>query len=424
MAVATLRWPTFAELDRRLDSEHDIQALEVFRELPPGFLYGVDPDSSVPPMDGQEIGLTVAGVAVCHNTREILPVFVEFIQLATSAEKGWQPPADKPTAQPSLTDIEFASLARTLPVADRGHMLQLLFLVLKAEGTGWADYSDEPGTGHWAISFNRQIRVFRKARDIDEYWSRRLKPWEAQSTTSVLSNPPRTSPDSISYTFNGPVFNTSFPVGNHTSRHPVANGPDTSALAGSTRRDSDAIKAARTGGRYAIVAAVLAAIVTAIFTNGFGLFRPSSHNIVPSTSATAIERRYDGMDPTGKDNPRSKCADPPASRPISQIHPAVVGPGGEIVGHVELRTSPMCPVIWARVDWLNGSYRMPAGWSLHILMHRRNNPKTTEYISSDTSGYVYGNMLATVSGCVYAEVYFAKGSSRTHPSVTPCIRGG
>jgi hypothetical protein len=93
MACAALRWPTFAELDRRLYSLFDIQALDVLREMPPGFLYGVGPNSPVPPSDSQEIGLTVAGAAAIDNAGEILAVFVEFIQMAVAAEKAWQPVA-------------------------------------------------------------------------------------------------------------------------------------------------------------------------------------------------------------------------------------------------------------------------------------------------------------------------------------------
>lgn len=63
MACASLRWPTFAELDRRLDHAYDVQALLALKEMPPGFLYGVGTDS--PPTDDQTIGLTVAGAASC-----------------------------------------------------------------------------------------------------------------------------------------------------------------------------------------------------------------------------------------------------------------------------------------------------------------------------------------------------------------------
>jgi hypothetical protein len=211
-------------------------------------------------------------------------------------------------------------------------------------------------------------------------------------------------------------------------------------VASSPHAENDDIRAARIGGRYAVVAAIVGAVIAAVlaaaFVNGFGLFArthassgPTSSassrrpaRTAPATSASAIEQRYDGKDPTGKDGLNSKCADPPPSQPVSQVHPSVIGPSGKVVGHVELRTSPICPVIWARVYWLNGSYLMPPGWSLHIVMHRRAHSKTSQYISHDTSNYVYGNMLSTVSGCVYAEVYFVKGSRHTSPALTPCLR--
>lgn len=210
--------------------------------------------------------------------------------------------------------------------------------------------------------------------------------------------------------------------------------------AGPDDGESDAVQAARIGGRYTVVAAIIgavvAAVLAAIFSNGFGLFPspnstsgpassaspPVPARTAPAAAAAAIEQRYDGKDPTGKDGSNSKCADPPPSQPVSNVHPSVIGPSGKVVGHIELRTSPICPVIWARVSWLTGSYPMPLGWSLHIVMHRRAHSKTIQYISHDTSNYVYGNMLATVSGCVYAEVYFAKGSRRTPSALTPCLR--
>jgi hypothetical protein len=179
LAFGEGRWPTFAELDRRLDSVYELQALDVLGEIPPGFLYGVGPNSPVPPPDSQEIGLTVAGVAACRNTDELLTVFVEFIQMATSIEKGWQPPPGQTDAMPSLTDAEFALHARTLPAARREHLLRLLFLLLQAERGGCAGFTVAPAVGHWAATFNREIRVFRNVADMDDYWSRRFKPWES-----------------------------------------------------------------------------------------------------------------------------------------------------------------------------------------------------------------------------------------------------
>jgi hypothetical protein len=58
-----------------------------------------------------------------------------------------------------------------------------LFLILQAERGGWAGPSADPKTGHWAVSFNREIRAFRQVADIDDYWSRRFKPWKAARST-------------------------------------------------------------------------------------------------------------------------------------------------------------------------------------------------------------------------------------------------
>jgi hypothetical protein len=436
IAGETEHWPTFSSLDRRLDSQYDMQALEVLREIPLGFLYGVRPNSPMPPADSQEIGLTVAGVAGCQNTSEILSVFVEFMQIATRMEEDWQPPADEPNAQPVLTDTEFAARARTLPAHRRGHVLRLLFLILQSEHIGLAGYAAGRDAGHWSVTFTREIRAFRDINDINDYWSRRFNTRENWRAAAAAS-PVIASPDhpAVSYIFNAPVSGTNVAVGGSATQR--ANDPET---AGTSGRDSDAVDAARLGGKYAIAAAVLAAIITvtvpAVLTNGFGLTSSSTPSAGPTPSASthrptsgqspssadAIEQRYDGKDPVGKDGPLSKCADPPASQPVSQVHPAVLGPDGSVVGHIELRTSPICPVIWARVDWLHRSYLMPPGWSLYILMHRRIHPKTIRYVSHDTSNYVYGNMLVTISGCVYAEVYFADGSHRTPSAITQCFQ--
>lgn len=180
LAFASLRWPTFAELDRRLDHAYDIQALDVLREIPPGFLYGVGTDS--PPTDDQAIGLTVAGAASCAGTDELLVAFVEFIQMAARVERGWQPLPGEPDAQPCLSGAEFAEHARVLPAAGRDDLLLLLFRLLQVERDGWGATMIDPESRQWRISLTREIRPFRGVTDLDDYWSRRHKPWETRMT--------------------------------------------------------------------------------------------------------------------------------------------------------------------------------------------------------------------------------------------------
>jgi hypothetical protein len=172
-----LRWPTFAELDRRLDQAYDVQAFDVLRDMPPGLLWGIGADS--PPTDDQTIGLTVAGIAACPNSDEILTAFIDFVRMAASTERDWRPLPDQASALPRLTDAEFTAQARTLPAAGRDALLLLLFRVLQIERDGWGRPMIDPQSGNWAVSLTREIRPFRGVADLDDYWSRRHKPWKA-----------------------------------------------------------------------------------------------------------------------------------------------------------------------------------------------------------------------------------------------------
>jgi TIR domain-containing protein len=193
LANGNLRWPTFAELDRRLDHRYELQAEDVLKEMPPGFLYGYGPNSPVPPHDSQDIALTVAGVAACHNTKEILSIFLQLTQIAVFTEKGWEPPPGAPEGAAALTTAEFAAQASHLPAAGRPHLMQLVFLMLKAEPSwGWTGLSGPDADGQWTITIDRRIRAFRGVQTIDDYWSRRFKPWETQRPIPTGTLPIRT----------------------------------------------------------------------------------------------------------------------------------------------------------------------------------------------------------------------------------------
>jgi hypothetical protein len=198
LAGESLRWPVFTELDRRLYSGYDIDVLDAIRAMPPGFLWGTGPNNPLPPGDNQEVGLTVAGIAACPDTDEILSIFVEFIQIAAVTEKAWQPPPGDPAMLPKLTVADFAARAHNLPAAGRGDLLQLLFSIVKTERQGWAVLSPNPDTGEWAVSLTRQIRNLANVRDIDDYWSRRHKPWETTYPGPRPAAPGTTAPVSSS----------------------------------------------------------------------------------------------------------------------------------------------------------------------------------------------------------------------------------
>ena len=148
------------------------------------------------------------------------------------------------------------------------------------------------------------------------------------------------------------------------------------------------------------------------------------------SDAAQLEARYDGKDPRGLDGSESRCADPPPSQAVPASTPPVFGSDSQQVGSIELRTSPICPVIWARVLWNsdpNTKYQIPAGWTLHVVAHRPETRTTVELTEPSSSGpvpYGLGPMLTTARGCVYVEAYFTHDQQKTHAVPTSCVTAG
>lgn len=176
LASERLRWPTFAELDRRWDAGHDSDVTDIMRQLPVGYITGFS--SSMLPQASTAIGLTVAGVAACKDTQEVLAIFLDFLRVASASEREWNPSTDDPDARPSLGDRDYERQAHGLPAAGRSDLLQLLFQLLKTEQCGWTGLGGPDGDGHWTVTLGRGIRLFRGVTDLDDYWSRRHKSWE------------------------------------------------------------------------------------------------------------------------------------------------------------------------------------------------------------------------------------------------------
>ncbi|MFD6073749.1 hypothetical protein, partial [Amycolatopsis lurida] len=172
--------------------------------------------------------------------------------------------------------------------------------------------------------------------------------------------------------------------------------------------------------------ASLAAAVAILAVASYFAFFAETEPTAP-TPDLALMAHYDGKDPRGIPPGNVKCAAPPPSEPVHGAPmPGVFGPEGIEVGVVQLRRSPICPVIWARVLW-NGQedypYKIPDGWTLHVIIHR---PATltkddaTEPSRPTPIPHALSMMLTTQPGCVYVEVYFEKGGVKTTPAYTSC----
>jgi predicted nucleotide-binding protein len=227
-ASKTGEWPTFAQLDHRWDTDHESDVLDVLRQLPPGFTHGGS--FRTEPQGSAAIGLTVAGAHCCQGTDAALSVFIDFIRVATSIQRGWQPPPDDPEAQPIITDQDYAVQARALPTRRRQtrtprhrtllggsqaqpgmsaeenarevsellnrrlRLIKLLQLLIRSEPSLWVGLGAPDKDGHWQASLDRNIRKFRNVTSLDEYWALRHKSWEP-SIQDPAAEGPSTSTD-------------------------------------------------------------------------------------------------------------------------------------------------------------------------------------------------------------------------------------
>jgi hypothetical protein len=179
---------------------------------------------------------------------------------------------------------------------------------------------------------------------------------------------------------------------------------------------------------------LVAVVVIVILAVGGVLVFSSFDEHPPSPDALSLEARYDGKLANGQSGEaESHCADgnKPPSQEVASSHPPVFGPDGRIVGSIQLRTSYICPVIWARVLWSDGNYQIPDGWTLHVVAHRPDTNTSIDAMepmpgysqSSTPIPYALSYMLTTIRGCVYVEAFFTSGEQRTTSVPTTCVNG-
>ncbi|WP_433702993.1 hypothetical protein [Prescottella equi] len=144
----------------------------------------------------------------------------------------------------------------------------------------------------------------------------------------------------------------------------------------------------------------------------------------PPSAAEKTEALYDGADPLS--GTREDCSGVTRSQPAHPERPTLIGPDGQAVGTLGLLTWPGCDVVWGRVLWRDdptATYQIPAGWTLHVEIHRpatNTRASFTEPASATPVEWAYGPMLATVRGCVQAEAYFSDGVRDGARTTTVC----
>lgn len=127
---------------------------------------------------------------------------------------------------------------------------------------------------------------------------------------------------------------------------------------------------------------------------------------------------YDGQDPNA-----SGCVDAAVTAPIAGTDgPRLKDFDGRAIGHLELRASPKCGTIWAKVILDGSAAPKLTGRLLRMEMFRPGDDVRASYplrLKGGREGF--SNMLSAVDSCVRAEVFFIDGRRRGPKAVTACM---
>lgn len=165
--TASLRWPTFDYVDRKLYAS-GLKFEEAVQQLCPALLRGVDVGLWRLPQGTTELSLTVAGVANCAEATIPVNAFLLLVRTAASIEPHYQP--KEPGALPDL---------RPADLPPPGPNPELALLTKKTRFIGFAIGRHEPcfrGGSHnpedldWTLHYDRDIRPFADVHRLDEYW--------------------------------------------------------------------------------------------------------------------------------------------------------------------------------------------------------------------------------------------------------------
>jgi hypothetical protein len=158
------RWPTFAELDRRLYNHCDLQVEGLLHGLPPGLLDGVDMGALPAFVENTQVALTVAGVEATARGRRELTLICAVLRYAVDVEREFEPPPGCLDSKPVLTSNEVAS---RFDLVEKADLLDRVGAMLAAEP--WGRKVTPVNGSAWALEINRSVRRFRDVTEIAGY---------------------------------------------------------------------------------------------------------------------------------------------------------------------------------------------------------------------------------------------------------------
>ncbi|MDI6098986.1 hypothetical protein QLQ12_10275 [Actinoplanes sp. NEAU-A12] len=172
-ALEKNRWPTYAELDRRLDHNCDLALDQVKDTLPRGLLHRVGRGEHTDRDEPAVMALTVAGVCATGRGRRELQLFLDAVRYAAKVQREYEPPAGDPQRLPVLTSQALAThLGREGGPGDG--LLARVGLLLCSEP--WCSRRASPSAGGWAFDIDRGVRRFRDVTTLKDYCRLRRRP--------------------------------------------------------------------------------------------------------------------------------------------------------------------------------------------------------------------------------------------------------
>lgn len=89
-------WPTYGVVDRVLHRQHRLDVDELLQRISEQLLVGGRASGSAPPAQAEQLRLTIAGVAACEGTDQVVDVFLRGVRLAARLEEEYPGDADEP----------------------------------------------------------------------------------------------------------------------------------------------------------------------------------------------------------------------------------------------------------------------------------------------------------------------------------------
>lgn len=157
-------------------------------------------------------------------------------------------------------------------------------------------------------------------------------------------------------------------------------------------------------GRLGIIATALLTVATAI---AFVLA------VRPDPNFTSV---YDGQDPNA-----ANCVDAAVTAPVGRDGSSLLDLDGRRVGRLELRASPKCGTIWAKVILDPTIAPSLKGQLIMLVMYRPADGARVTYplrLKGGTEGF--SNMISAIDACVQAEGYFLDGERHGPTATTAC----